>query len=160
MAAACAIICAAPANAASGAGASRGVVLSQISVRNTGDLDFGRLLRGTTAGRVTINPTTGARTVTGGVVAAGGTPRRATFDIVGTANRVITLAATPGSVTLTNGTGGSMTVNTFRFTGTAATRRLSAAGTLTVGVGARLNVAANQADGVYSGVFTLTVNYQ
>lgn len=148
-----------PAVAATDDARGRATVLRQISVVHTGDLDFGTILRGTTAGRVVINPRTGARTVTGGVVAAGGTPRRATFTISGTPRRVVTIRVTPTSTTLTNGTGGSMLVNAFTLNG-SANRRLSAAGTIALGVGARLNVAANQPDGVYTGSFTLTVNYQ
>ncbi len=149
---------AAPAAAATDNASGRAQVLRQLSIVNTGDLDFGTLLRGTTAGRVVINPGTGARTVTGGVIMAGGTPRSASFTVSGSANRVIRISVTPGSTVLTNGTGGTMTVNTFRLNG-SANRRLSAAGSATIRVGARLNVAANQADGAYTGTFNLTVDY-
>lgn len=152
-------LAATPAAAATDDARGRATVLRQISVVRTGDMDFGTILRGTTAGRVVINASTGARTVTGGVVMAGGTPRRATFTITGTPNRVVTIRLTPTSTTLTNGTGGTMLVNAFTLNG-SANRRLSAAGTIALGVGARLNVAANQADGNYTGTFTLTINYQ
>lgn len=148
-----------PAAASSAPATGRAVVLRPIAVVNTADLDFGTILRGTAAGRVVIAPGTGTRTATGGAVLAGGTPQAAAFTISGTARRVVTVSVTPGSVLLANGTGGSMTVNTFRLNG-AANRTLSAAGTNIVRVGARLNLAANQADGTYSGSFNLSVDYQ
>ncbi len=148
-----------PAVAATDDARGRATVLRPITVVRTGDLDFGTILRGTTAGRVVINASTGARTVTGGVLVAGGTPRRATFTITGTPRRVVTIRLTPTSTTLTNGNGGTMLVNAFTLNG-SANRRLSATGTIALGVGARLNVAANQADGNYTGTFNLTINYQ
>jgi hypothetical protein len=148
-----------PAVAATDDARSRATVLRPITVVRTGDLDFGTILRGTTAGRVVINASTGARTVTGGVLVAGGTPRRATFTITGTPRRVVTIRLTPTSTTLTNGNGGTMLVNAFTLNG-SANRRLSATGSIALGVGARLNVAANQADGNYTGTFNLTINYQ
>lgn len=154
-----ATLAATPAVAATDDARGRATVLRPISVVRTGDLDFGTILRGTTAGRVVINASTGARTVTGGVLVAGGTPRRATFTITGTPRRVVTIRLTPTSTTLSNGNGGTMLVNAFTLNG-SANRRLSATGTIALGVGARLNVAANQADGNYTGTFNLTINYQ
>ena len=131
-------------------------MLSQITLANTTDLDFGRLVSGPTAGRAVIAQGTGARTVTGGVVAAGGTPQRATFVVQGTPNRQFTFSL-PTSVTLTNASGGTMVVNTFRRSGAL---NLPASGSRTLFIGARLNVGANQASGIYAGTFNVTVNYQ
>ncbi len=154
-----ATLAATPVAAATDDARGRATVLRQISIVRTGDLDFGTILRGTTAGRVVINANTGARTVSGGVSVAGGTPRRATFTITGTPNRVVTIRLTPLTTTLTNGNGGTMLVNTFTLNG-SNNRSLGSTGTIALGVGARLNVGANQADGNYTGTFTLTVNYQ
>ena len=141
------------------AGTSRTTVLDQLTITNTAGLDFGRIVASTTAGTVTINPTTGVRTRTGGATLAGGTPSVARFIVTGTENRIVTITGATGAITLSNGTGGTMTVNTFRLNG-ARNRRLSAAGTVTIQVGARLNVRANQASGIYNGTFNVTVNYQ
>ena len=147
---------AAPAQATGASGNGRGRVLSQITLANTTDLDFGRVVSGPTAGRAVIAQGTGVRTVSGGVTAAGGTPQRATFVVQGTPARQFTFAM-PASVTLTNGTGGTMVVNTFRRSGAL---NLPASGIRTLFVGARLNVAANQISGTYTGSFAVTVDYQ
>jgi hypothetical protein len=54
----------------------------------------------------------------------------------------------PTSITLSNGAGGTMTVDQF-------TKRLNTAQTL-LDVGARLNIKANQPSGTYSGTFSVT----
>ena len=147
-----------PAHAGTDNASGRARVLTQISIANTGDLDFGTLLRGTAAGTATIKPNSDARTTTGGTVAAGGTPRAASFAISGTPNRLVSIRVAPNPTILSNGSGGTIRVNTFRLNG-AANRRLSAAGTIALRVGARINLAANQADGVYTGTFNVTINY-
>jgi hypothetical protein len=156
------------AQAASGSSASRSQIRKPISLTNSSDLNFGTIVRGTTAGTVTINAQTAARTSTGGVTVVGATGfTRANFAGSGSATRIVTLSLNAATITLTNGTGGSMTVNTFRISGNGSaaqtfprTYTLPASGLLSIGVGARLNVTANQADGNYSGTFVLNMNYQ
>lgn len=73
----------------------------------------------------------------------------------------------PSSTTLSNGAGQSMTVNTFTISsdgdGDPYTRLLHNDGTGlgedSFGVGARLNVGADQAPGSYSGPYTVSVQY-
>ena len=100
-----------------------------------------------------------ARTRTGGVVlVGGGTPGAARFTATGTpaVNAFITIGAAP---LLTRVSGAeTMTVSNLTLNG-ARTRRFPANGILDVRVGARLNVAANQRDGLYTGSVSLTVDY-
>ena len=147
------------ADAASRAANGRARTLRPIVLNNTRGLDFGTLLRGTTAGTVTINATSDARTRTGGVtLVGGGTPGAARFTATGTpaVNAFITIGAAP-ILTRVSGTE-TMAVSNMTLNG-ARTRRIPASGTLDVRVGGRLNVAANQRDGLYSGSFNLTVDY-
>jgi hypothetical protein len=73
----------------------------------------------------------------------------------------------PSSVNLTNVTGQSMTMNSFTVSGDGdanpLTRSLHNDGTGlgidTFGVGAKLNVGANQAAGTYSGTYVVSVQY-
>lgn len=137
---------------------TRITLLSPLSVVNTAPLDFGQLAAGATAGTVTINANTGARTVTGGTVAAGGSPQRATFVAAGVINRILIVTVGGGSTTLTNGTGGTMTMNNLTLDGPTV-RTFNSSGVATVNVGGRLNVGANQQPGNYTGTFSVTMVY-
>lgn len=149
---------ASPAAAQTVAGQSRTTVLDQITMTNTGELNFGRATVGATAGRIVINPNTNARTTTGSVVTVGVGHSRASFVVSGTPNRIVRFTVVSGSIVLSNGTGGTMTVNAFRLNG-PRNRNLGAAGSVTLQVGARLNVNANQAPGNYTGSFQVRVDY-
>jgi hypothetical protein len=147
------------AEAATRAANGRARTLRPIALNNTRALDFGTLITGATAGTVTINPRTDARTRTGGLtLVGGGTPGAARFTATGTpaVNAFITIGTAP---VLTRVSGSeTMTVSNMTLNG-GRTRRIPASGVLDVRVGGRLNVAANQRDGLYSGSFNLTVEY-
>lgn len=146
------------ADAATRAANGRARTVKPIGIANTRALDFGTLIRGTTAGTATVNATTDARTRTGGVIAAGGTPSAARFTVTGTPTIIarITIGAAP-VLTRVSGTE-TMTVSNMTLNG-ARNRRFPASGALDVRVGGRLNVRANQRDGAYLGTFTVTVDY-
>lgn len=146
-------------HAAPGAGGSTSIVLNPLTATNVQDLDFGQLIPGTTAGTVVINPNTGARTATGGAILAGGTTSTAIFVGVARPNRMVHLNMPNGTITLSNGTGGTMTVGNFTTDGNV-NRRTDANGIISFRVAATLNVAANQADGAYTGTFNVTLNLQ
>lgn len=134
------------------------VTLRPLSIVNVGDLDFGTLLRGTTAGTVVINPVTSARTTTGGVTAAGGAPQAAQFFTYSTGNK--TLQVNRGPLPVLNRVGGGATMNVSVLTLNGPTLRfIGPAGLLDLRVGGTLNVAANQMDGVYNGTFQIIVTY-
>jgi Mat/Ecp fimbriae major subunit len=157
-----AVLCASPVLAASAPAQMTSLVVPQLTMTKTVDLDFGRIISRTTANRVTINATTGARTASLGVTSlAPGAPfTRALFQLTGAPGYVARITL-PGTTTLTrSGGGATMTVTTWRATTTAGLITLNAAGQYVLGVGARLNVGANQAPGVYTGTFTVTANYQ
>jgi Domain of unknown function (DUF4402) len=154
----CGMLSAAPALAASGSARGKGVVLRPLSLVNTGDLQFGSLIRGTTAGTVIIDPVTDARTTTGGVTAAGGAPQAARFVTFG--GPLQTLQINRGALPVLNRVGGGGTMNVTQLTLDGPTLRfLNAAGVVNLKVGGTLAVAANQAEGVYAGTFTIIVTY-
>jgi hypothetical protein len=162
------LISVAPAAAATGNAVSRARIRRPTTLISSRDLDFGTLIRGATAGTVTINAQTGVRTRTGGVVLAGGAPNSAAFAGTGTGNAIVTMSVSAATITLArSGGGATMTLNTLRVRAGAGGQQtlprnytLPASGAQTFNFGGRLNVAANQLDGNYSGTFSLTMNYQ
>lgn len=148
----------APAFAAGTTGNVGVVALRRLSIVNTEDLVFGTMLRPTTPGTVVINPTSGARSVTGGVTAAGGTPRAAQFFTYGGPLQNVQVNRGPLPVLNRAGGGGTMNVTVLTLNGPTL-RFLSAAGLLDLRVGGTLAVKANQAEGDYSGTFQIIVTY-
>jgi Mat/Ecp fimbriae major subunit len=145
------------ASAATGTGGSTSVILQPLSVVKTADLDFGTLVAGPTAGTITVNPVSGARSRTGGTVTVGSPSTAAIFQATGLVNQlyIVALGAPP---LLTNGGGGTMPVTALALDG--PTIRLFPAGNVaTLRVGGTLSVAANQPSGDYTGSFTITVIY-
>ena len=147
-----------PAHAAGANGTAAAVTLRPLSIVNTEDLDFGTLLRGTAAGTVVIDPNTDGRTVTGGVVAAGGTPNAAQFYTYGGPLQYVQV--TRGALPTLNRIGGGASMNVTQLTLNGPTTRfLSSAGLLDLRVGGTLAVGANQQEGDYAGTFQITVTY-
>jgi Mat/Ecp fimbriae major subunit len=132
---------------------ARAQILRQITLTNTSDLDFGTIVSGA-AGSTVVVTGAGARTCGAGLTCTG-TTTGANFNIVGTNNAVVTVTGS-NSVSLTSGAN-TMSASLVR-SGTAVT--LSATGTGSVQVGGTLTVGATQADGAYTGTFSVTVDYQ
>lgn len=145
------------AQAAPATGEVRVTTVQPLTLVKASDLDFASISAGPTAGTVRIDPSTGARTISGGAIAIGGTPTRAVF--VGAASRGFMLNVRIGrSPTLTRAGGGSMTT-TLEVEGGTGPRFFPGTGPQIFRVGGQLNVGANQPVGSYRGQFTLTVNY-
>jgi hypothetical protein len=131
------------------------------------NLDFGAVIRGTTAGTVTVAPN-GTRTSTGGVILAnGGGHKPASFAGRGTFNQRVDVSLGAASI-FVNGPGTRMRVRTFVLgstptavlTATPQRFRIAAAtGIFSFPVGATLEVGANQAPGKYTGTWSITLNY-
>ena len=140
-------------------------VIAPITITNGQTLEFGNVVAG--AGTVTI-AANGTRTDSTTALTPGGqqgTIRAATFNMAGecTSSYAITLPST--DVTLSDGAGTphTMTVNAFTVAGTGVDCVLKTgvltAGAATLNVGAKLNVAALQAPGAYTGTYSVTVAY-
>lgn len=149
---------------------ARAVILENLSFVKVDDLDFGKLIAGTSAGTVVVSPAS-VRTATGGVrLAASTSVKAAKFAGKGSVNQLLTIMVTSNSVTLTRSGGGdTMTMDTFVI-GSNPTVQLSttpqlffigtASGMFQVPIGATLRVKAAQTPGIYAGAFTVTVQYQ
>lgn len=146
---------------------AKSIVLRQLSFFRVQDLDFGDIIAGSTPGVVRILPD-GTRTVTGGVQALGSTHQPARFAGMGSFNQQVLISVSSNTIQLT-GPGAPMTVSQFEIGSTPTTilsttplrfRINSANGQFNFPLGARLAVGANQAPGVYSGTFAITLNYQ
>lgn len=133
------------------------------------DLDFGQIIPGNTDGTVVMD-STGAVTTTGGVVQISGTQQPARFWGYGSFNQRVLINVDANSYTLTR-EGGTETMimdqiligsrppiiintNPRRF------RIINPDGYFSFTMAGRLQVAADQAPGVYSGEFTVTLEYQ
>jgi len=112
---------------------------------------------------VTVSPN-GTRSVSGGTVAAGGTPTAAQFSVTGQTGLTYAINMAGTSATLTSG------ANTMAFTAvsdttaSAITTGIAPTGTLTGGaqtiyVGGVLTVGANQVAGTYTGNISVAVDY-
>ena len=134
-------------------------IITPIAISVTTNMDFGNVAASGTAGTV-ILATDGSRSVTGGVTlpATTGSPTQAVFSVTGESGFTYSITL-PGTVTLDDGLGNTMDVDTF-------TSNPSGSGTLTGGsetlnVGGTLNVGINQTAGTYTNNtdLTVTVNY-
>lgn len=149
---------AAPAAEAPRAGAmatASAQIYQPISLQKATDLAFGGIIASPLAGRVVLAPD-GTRSASGGaVLAASSGVSAAALRVAGEPNTGFTLGL-PASLLLQAG-GDQLTVE--GFTTGAGSTRLDASGRLEVRLGATLNVAPQQAPGLYAGSFLVTVAY-
>jgi Domain of unknown function (DUF4402) len=149
-------------------GTSEALVVERLSLLKVEDLDFGKIIPGTTAGTVSIAPD-GARTASGGAlgVAAGYHP--ASFAGYGFRNQSVLLSVGSNSPTMTR-IGGSETMQFTNFTiGSAPPTTLStvprsflinsSTGMFAFTVGATLKIKARQEPGIYQGTFSIIITH-
>jgi hypothetical protein len=141
---------------ATGSATAKVSVLSPIAITTLGSLDFGDVVPGATSGTVVMAPG-GTRAASGGGATLGTSAegRAAIFTVTGASGYSYGVAL-PNSIVLASGTD-TMTVDTFRSDPSGAGALTDGAQAL--GVGATLNVGANQVAGSYSGSFDVTVAY-
>ena len=136
---------------------------AQIAIAKTADLNFGSLGTTASAGTAVIDPASGARTVTGGVIDLGGVFAPAGFNVLlcGAAGPKRFSVILPSSaVTLTGSSGGTMTADTFTQNPAGSIPSDTNPPPTPFTVGATLHVGANQTQGTYSGTFSVTVARQ
>ena len=133
-------------------------LLGPLTVLKRGDLDFGTLAVAG-AGTAVIDPVTGARTATGGILPSGTAFHPATFTGTGNRNSVVNIRVPKNPITVKR-VGGTETMTVSKWTLDGNTnRRVPASQTFDFAIGATLTVAANQAPGTYVGTFNVTVQY-
>ncbi len=156
-----------PASAQNGSSQVR--LLEAFSLTSVQDLNFGRITVTGAAGTVSINANTSERTVTGGVVEAGGTPTRGEFVGVGNRNRLVAinrqafpvLTRVGGTETLTAEplfADNSWQLRTIRGQ-TRLSKRIGADNLVTLGIGSTIAIPADAVGGIYTGEYTLTIEY-
>jgi hypothetical protein len=160
---------AAPSDKATGSAGANVIVVTRLSFIKIADLDFGRLIPGTTAGTVIV-ATDGTRTATGGVKLASGPSQPARFAGYGQYNNTVAISINAPTRTMTRAGGTeTMTFDTFVIGSTPEAVLSTAPLSFRIGatngqfnfpVGATLRVKANQTPGLYTGTFTLTLEYQ
>ncbi len=128
-----------------------------ITLVNTGGLNFGKVLPYSSAGSITIDPNNNVATASGAFITDATNVRRSSWAVTGV-TRAAYIVTLPTSVVVSNGTQ-NMTVSNFIRNGYDPHLWLDAAGNGIFYVGARLNVGANQAAGIYTGMFNVTVSY-
>lgn len=133
------------------------------------DLDFGQILVGNTAGTVVMD-STGAVTTTGGIIQVDGTQQPARFFGFGTFNQRVLINADANSYILTRD-GGTETMTMDQLligsrppiiinTSPRRFRIANPDGFFSFTIAGRLQVGANQEPGVYSGEFTIQLEYE
>jgi len=142
----------------------KALILRPLSFVRVTDLDFGTVVSSSVAGTVTINATTGARTIAGGLTPMAVAPgSRGYFAGSGSGNQQVNITLSPATVLTNTLTTDTIPVVTMALDNgqVTATRTINAT-TLAfdVGVGGTILVAANQADGDYVSNFNITADYQ
>ena len=133
-------------------------IFKPLTIQFQQNLDFGNLVlagAGAWAGQVISMDQAGVLTGCGGNVTCSGAPAPARYKLIGTNNAIVTITC-PGF----NLTG----PGTLAFTPNApATVNLGAAGSTTgviFGIGGSITLASTTPDGVYTGTFLVTADYQ
>jgi len=136
------------------------LVLVPLTLTKIEDLDFGSIIRSSSSGTVTINPSTGARSVAGGVTEVTSDPgNRAYFAGAGTPNQQVILAISPPVALVSTG-GDTIPVMGLTLDGPPIRTIDPVTRAFFVGVGGTIQVAADQPEGDYNADFWLTAIYQ
>ena len=132
-------------------------IVSMVNLVTLSGMQFGEISASSAPGTIVLEPG-GARTSTQGATLNSAVPGGpASFEIIGTPSSTY-IVSLPVSVRLTSSNGQSMEVD--RFTSLPSqTGQLDAGGRQTLFVGGTLNINANQLYGSYSGVMSVTVEY-
>lgn len=140
-------------------------IQQSIAINEVMPMHFGTMTVKANQGGTCVLTTSGLRQKTGGVTLTnlGPTFSTATYTVTGEAGRTYSIAL-PGTITISY-VGYSMIINNLLAKATSGTQSQNATGTLGSGgsdqftVGATLNVAAGQEEGLYTGTFQITVAY-
>lgn len=150
--------------------AAGAVLISAMTITETAPMHFGsNVLTDALGGTVVLPSNSTTRTYTGGVATSAATPvaTNAAYTVTGTGleTYALTLPATT-TVTHTSVAVGVVTMDitlmTARFNGAASdaiTSTLDASGNDSFTLGGTLTVQAAQVDGIYTGAFDVTVDY-
>jgi hypothetical protein len=138
----------------------KALILVPLTLTKIDDLSFGSVVPSGVSGVVTINATTGARTFAGGVT---GVPsdlgNRAYFAGAGTPSQQVIVTINPPAQ-LTSAASDTIDVLGLTQNGSAIRTIDPVTRSFFVGIGGTVLIAANQPEGIYTGTFDVTANYQ
>jgi hypothetical protein len=133
-------------------------LVKPLTLQRVNDLDFATL-GVTTGGTATIDPLTGAMSVSGGLVRLVGTPSPARYAGAATKNTVVNIKVPKQAVLITR-FGGTETLSVSNFTLDGQDKRtLAQSGSFIFAVGAQITVPAGTVDGLYTGEIDVTIQY-
>ena len=159
VAAAVALLAAAPLAAAPVGSTGETIVLRPLTLVKVRDLDFGALIATPVAGTAVVNPLDGSVSTTGGVTPVPGGTSAASFAGARSLRGPVQIRIPTAAITLTRAGGTqTMTVNNWTLDG-HKTFVVGPNEAFEFNVGATLFVGANQMPGTYVGNFNVTVNY-
>lgn len=134
----------------------KALILIPLTLTKVGDLDFGSVIPSASSGTVSIAADGSGQSVTGGVTPLASAPgARATFAGAGSFGEQVSIFLAPPT-RLSDGAGHSMPISLGLET-TSVT--IDSTRAFFVGVGGTVTVGANQAEGLYSGTFTVLAQY-
>ncbi|WP_458389621.1 DUF4402 domain-containing protein [Sphingomonas sp. F9_3S_D5_B_2] len=138
----------------------KALVLVPLTLTKIDDLDFGTLIPSAVSGFVSIDATTGNRTLGGGVT---GVPsavgHRAYFGGAGTPNQQVIVTMTQPTE-LASTAGDKITVLALTLQGSPIKQIDPTTRAFFFGIGGILQIAADQPEGVYTATFNVSANYQ
>jgi uncharacterized protein DUF4402 len=136
------------------------LILVPLSLVKIDDLDFGTVITSPLSGTVSIDATTGARGVAGGVTGiASDQGNRARFAGAGSPNQLVIVVVTPPAA-LQNINGDQIPVLALTLEGSPIKTIDPVTRAFNFGVGGIILVNANQAEGDYTANFDVTAIYQ
>lgn len=151
-------------------GDASATVVTPLSFISTDDLNFGQIIPSNIAGEVRMT-SDGNRTATNGIILVGASQQAGGFAGQGSFFQIVEIFLGSEDIQIT-GPGAAMRVRDFSILSSATNngvilntnprrfRITSGTGIFTFGIGATLEVGANQTPGTYSGTWDITLNYQ
>ncbi len=136
------------------------LILVPLTLTKIQDLSFGTIVPSAVSGMVAIDATTGARTIAGGLTGIASDPgNRARFAGGGSPNQLVVVTIIPPAQ-LTSLAGDTIPLLALPLEGSPIKTIDPVSRTFFFGVGGIILVNANQPEGVYDGIFSVTANYQ
>lgn len=138
---------------------SRALLLVPLTLTKIDDLSFGTIVPSAVSGAVSINATTGARTIIGGVSGVSSDlGNRAYFATAGSPNQQVIVTLTQ-PVELTNVGGDTIPVLALTLDGANVRTINPTTRNFFFGIGGIIFVNANQPEGLYQATFDVTATY-
>lgn len=133
-------------------------LVKPLTLQRINDMDFA-WLGVTTGGTATIDPISGALSVSGGLIPLGGTPSPARYAGAASKSTVVNIKVPRQAVPITR-VGGTETLMVGNFTLDGQDKRtLAQSGSFIFAVGAQITVPAGTLDGLYTGEIDVTIQY-